>query len=80
MEDKKKIPFAKELTDELLEKVSGGTGVDEEEEELPGYDDVNDALAALYAGKKCITCDGCGLLLCIEGQGIVTCPRCGRQH
>ena len=69
-----------ELNDVLLEQVSGGTGVDEEEEVLPGYDDVNDALAALYAGKKCITCDGCGLLLCIEGQGIVTCPRCGRQH
>ena len=67
-----------ELNDDLLEQVSGGTGVDEEE--LPGYDDGNDALAALYAGKKCITCDGCGLLLCIEGQGIVTCPRCGRQH
>ena len=69
-----------ELNDDLLEQVSGGTGVDEDEEGLPGYDDGNDALAALYAGKKCITCDGCGLLLCIEGQGIVTCPRCGRQH
>ena len=69
-----------ELNDDLLEQVSGGTGVDEEEEELPGYDDGNDVLAELYAAKKCITCDGCGLLLCIEGQGIVTCPRCGRQH
>ena len=67
-----------ELNDDLLEQVSGGTGVDEEE--LPGYDDGNAVLAELYAGKKCITCDGCGLLLCIEGAGIVTCPRCGRQH
>ena len=69
-----------ELNDDLLEQVSGGTGIDEEEEELPGYDDGNAVLAELYAGKKCIICDGCGLLLCIEGQGIVTCPRCGRQH
>ena len=69
-----------ELNDDLLEQVSGGTCVDEEEEELPGYDDGNDVLAELYAGKKCITCDGCGLLLCIEDKGIVTCPRCGRQH
>ena len=36
-----------ELNDDLLEQVSGGTGVDEDEEELPGYDDGNDALAAL---------------------------------
>ena len=69
-----------ELNDDLLEQVSGGTGVEEEEEDIPTYEDGNAALAALYAGKKCITCDGCGLLLCIEGQGIVTCPRCGRQH
>lgn len=69
-----------ELRDDLLEQVSGGTGVEEEEEDIPTYEDGNAALAALYAGKKCITCDGCGLLLCIEGQGIVTCPRCGRQH
>ena len=69
-----------ELNDDLLELVSGGTGVEEEEEDVPAFEDGNAALAALYAGKKCITCDGCGLLLCIEGQGIVTCPRCGRQH
>ena len=69
-----------ELNDDLLEQVSGGTGVEDEEEDIPTYEDGNAALAALYAGKKCITCDGCGLLLCIEGQGIVTCPRCGRQH
>ena len=69
-----------ELNDDLLEQVSGGTGVDKEEEELPGYDDGNDALAALYTGKKCITCAGCGLLLCVENKGSVTCPRCGRQH
>ena len=35
-----------ELNDDQLEQVSGGTGVDEEEEELPGYDDGNDALPA----------------------------------
>ena len=69
-----------ELNDDLLEQVSGGTGVEDEEEDIPTYEDGNAALAALYAGKKCITCAGCGLLLCIEGQGIVTCPRCGRQH
>ena len=69
-----------ELNDDLLEQVSGGTGVEEEEEDIPTYEDGNAALAALYAGKKCITCDGCGLLLCIEDKGIVTCPRCGRQH
>ena len=77
MDENKKV----ELNDDLLEQVAGDTGVDEEEEEeLLGYDDGNDVLAVLYAGKKCITCDGCGLLLCIEVQGLVTCPRCGRQH
>ena len=69
-----------ELNDNLLEQVSGGTGVEEEEEDIPTYMDENDALAVLYAGKRCINCAGCGLLLCIENRGIVTCPRCGRQH
>ena len=66
-----------ELTDDQLNLVSGGTGV---EEDIPTFEDENAALAALYAGKRCINCEGCGLLLCIEGSPIVTCPRCGRQH
>ena len=69
-----------ELNDDQLDQVAGGTGVEDEEEDIPTYEDGNAALAALYAGKKCITCAGCGLLLCVENQGIVTCPRCGRQH
>ena len=69
-----------ELNDDLLVQVAGGTGVEEEEENVPTFEDGDAARAAFYAGKKCIYCEGCGLLLCIEGQPIVTCPRCGRQH
>ena len=49
-----------ELNDEELEQVSGGTGVDEEEEELPGYDDAGIVLgcpSACSCGSTNISCE-----------------------
>ena len=70
------------LNDDQLDQVAGGTDVEDEEEEenIPTFLDGDAALAALYSGKECIRCKGCGRLLCIELAPIVTCPRCGRQH
>ena len=69
-----------ELDDDQLDLVSGGTDLEEEEECIPTFADGDAYLEALYAGRPCITCEGCGLLLPIDEQPIVTCPRCGRQH
>ena len=74
MEDKKKIPVAKELTDELLEKVSGGTGVEEEDEDVPTYVDEWAAYEAIHCeGKECMICQ-CGLRV---PSNVRNCPRCG---
>ena len=76
MEDKKqKIPVANELTDELLEKVSGGTGV-EEEEEVPTYVDEWAAYEAIYCEGKEYTICNCGLRVPVT---VRNCPRCGRR-
>ena len=80
MEEKKNNPVIDELDDDLLDIVSGGTGLEEEEEFVPTYEDGDAYLEALYAGRLCITCEGCGLLLPKDEQPIVICPRCGRQH
>ena len=80
MEEKKNHLEIDELDDDLLDIVSGGTNLEEEEEFVPTYEDGDSYLEALYAGRPCITCEGCGLLLPIDVQPIVTCPRCGRQH
>ena len=76
MEDKKqKTPVAKELTDELLEKVSGGTGV-EEEEEVPTYVDEWAAYEAIHCEGKEYTICNCGLRIPVT---VRNCPRCGRR-
>ena len=76
MEDKKKISVAKDLTDELLEKVSGGTGVEEKEEEVPTYVDEWAAYEAIHCEGKEYTICNCGLRVPVTGRN---CPRCGRR-
>ena len=73
-EMKQKKPEKKlELTDELLEKVSGGTGV-EEEDEVPTYVDEWAAYEAIHCeGKECMICQ-CGLRV---PSNVRNCPRCG---
>ena len=78
--EEKNNPAIDELVDDQLDLVSGGTDLEEEEEFLPTFEDGDAYLEALYAGRPCITCDGCGLSLPTDVQPIVTCPRCGRQH
>ena len=67
-----------EMTDDLLDKVSGGTGVEEEEEEIPTYVDEWAAYEAIYcAGKESYNCFDCGLQIPVS---VCICPRCGRRH
>ena len=68
-----------ELQDDQLELVAGGTGM-EEEEEIPTFEDEWAAHEAFCAGKRCITCDGCGRSIVIESVGLTICRFCGRQY
>ena len=77
--EKNKISEAMEIDDEMLEQVSGGTDMEEEEEEdIPTYEDIWDAYVAMKCvGKECYNCYGCGLLIPVTN---CICPRCGRRH
>ena len=67
-----------EMTDDLLDKVSGGTGAEEEEEEIPTYVDEWAAYEAIYcAGKESYNCFDCGLQIPVS---VCICPRCGRRE
>ena len=80
-EDKKQnTALTDELDDERLELVSGGTDVEEEEEEIPTFEDEWAAYEALIAGKPCITCQGCGRTIVVGPNPVVTCVFCGRKH
>ena len=74
MSEWKKQPAKKQaLTDDQLEQVSGGTGV-EEEEEVPTYVDEWAAYEAIHCeGKECMICQ-CGLRV---PSNVRNCPRCG---
>lgn len=76
--EKNKISEAMEIDDEMLEQVSGGTDTEEEEEDIPTYEDIWDAYIAMQCvGKECYNCYGCGLLIPVTN---CICPRCGRRH